>query len=90
VDSCAPGQICSKKLPDLTSLIIISDNQLPWVYWISLNMISPSGIIAQNLIVACGHITVSLHTHITESPTNCHNLQLVWKTFSKLTWAFMA
>jgi hypothetical protein len=29
VDSCAPGQIYNKQLPDLTSLIIISDNQLP-------------------------------------------------------------
>jgi len=29
VDSCGPGQICSKQLPDLKSLVIISDNQLP-------------------------------------------------------------
>jgi fatty-acyl-CoA synthase len=29
LDSCAPGQICSKQLPDLTSLIMISDNELP-------------------------------------------------------------
>jgi fatty-acyl-CoA synthase len=29
VDICVPGQIRSKQLPDLTSLIIISDNQLP-------------------------------------------------------------
>jgi hypothetical protein len=90
VDSCAPGQICSKRLPDLTSLIIISDNQLPWVYWIALYMISPSGIIVQDFIVACEHITVNLCSHITESPTNCHNLQLDWKTFSKLTWAYKA
>jgi fatty-acyl-CoA synthase len=29
VDISAPGQIRSKQLPELTSLIIISDNQLP-------------------------------------------------------------
>jgi fatty-acyl-CoA synthase len=29
VDISDPGQIRSKKLPDLTSLIIISENQLP-------------------------------------------------------------
>jgi fatty-acyl-CoA synthase len=29
VDRCAPGQISSKRLPDLTSVIFISDNQLP-------------------------------------------------------------
>jgi len=90
VDSCGPGQICSKQLPDLTSLIIISDNQLPWVYWISLNMISPSDMIVQNFIIACEHITVNLLTHITESPTICQNLKLDWKTFSKLTWAYKA
>jgi fatty-acyl-CoA synthase len=32
VDSCGPGQICSKQLPDLKSLVIISDNQLPGAY----------------------------------------------------------
>jgi hypothetical protein len=53
VDISDPGQIRSKKLPDLTSLIIISENQLPWVYWISLNMISPPGMFSQNFIVAC-------------------------------------
>jgi hypothetical protein len=31
VDSCTPGQICSKRLPALTSLIMISDRELPWV-----------------------------------------------------------
>jgi len=90
VESCAPGRICSKQLPDLTSLIIVSDNQLPWVYWISLNMISLSGMIAQNFFVVCEPITVNLCTHITESPTNCHNLQLDWKIFSKLTSAYKA
>jgi fatty-acyl-CoA synthase len=29
LDSCAPGQISSKQVPDLTSLIIIGDSELP-------------------------------------------------------------
>ncbi|GFG40504.1 hypothetical protein Cfor_06516 [Coptotermes formosanus] len=32
LDSCAPGQISSKQVPDLTSLIIIGDSELPGAY----------------------------------------------------------